>query len=182
MGDIDLRPREFIFKNEFYFPRVMMVTLFVIFVFILIAAGLFLELFIQEEILKSKELKEEYQRLKQQMMQEQEVQDSIQTMQERIDQLEMHIDIGKGWYPYLYLILNTCGNNIIIQDFQMDKEGNVNFTAGSENLKELVRFLSELKKSQMIYTYAYEQVEMEGSYGFYFQGKFIWMGFDESVG
>ncbi len=184
MGDIDLRPREYILKNELSFSRLIVVASLVIFVFFLLIAGLYIDLFIQEEILKSQELMEEYQRFEQLTLKGHDDQVNMQTLIERKEQLEMNIEVGKKWHPYLEFIFSAGGSRIVIQEFQMDKDGTVAFTARSEDLRELIRFLSELRKSHRINIYAYEQVGqmVEGGYHFDFEGKFIWNGSEGSVG
>lgn len=189
MYAIDLRPREFVRRKEFFLPRVMLAAGVIIYLSVLLTLGFSLRFMQQEKKIQVKALEDEYrlallakggeeeERL---TALEEELRYLVKEGRERglSNQLEgflltLFINSGNNSGDSILNSQGVSGDSIQIQSVKSEKNGRMSVAASAKEQVGVLKFLLQLKETEgfKVLDYSLQGVE-DGYYIFVFEVEF----------
>ena len=185
MYAIDLRPREFVRRKEFFLPRVMLAAGVIIYFSVLLILGFSLQHMQQEKKIQEKALEKEYRlALLAKGGEEEERLTALEEERRYLVKEGRERGLSKqleGFLLTLFInsgdsILNSqgvSGDSIQIQSVKSEKNGRMSVAASAKEQVGVLKFLLQLKETEgfKVLDYSLQGVE-DGYYIFVFEVEF----------
>lgn len=159
MESIDLRPREYIRDNHFYWPRVLATLLLLLYLAALFLASLFTWAArdaLEKELMAAREAHGLV--LEQQGTVEERL-NRLALLQEKEQELAQGLGSQKKWQPCLSLILNQAVGRVQVKSFKGRHTGEISVEVRAQELSRVAEYLFSLQERQDFSRLYYKNIE-----------------------